>query len=123
MIWSMLRFDLTPGKMQDLREAFVRHQVLETSIQVEGCHILILSTPDPQGDTAYAMGLWDDEAAYQRWIDHPERGTSSDDLARLLASGERPTAPAELWPVLHLAIDPRMSPNGAGVKSTREEDK
>lgn len=123
MIWSVLKFELKPGKLPELRDTFQRHRVLETAIQVEGCRDLVLAAPDANGTTAYVMGLWDDSVAYQRWLDHPERGASSADLAKLLVSGEEPSAPAELWPVLHAAAGTHVSPPGAGVSSTGEEIK
>jgi len=106
----MLRFDLKPGGVPALAEVFNRHQILETAIHVEGCRNLVLAAPDTSGDTAYVLGLWDDEAAYQRWIDHPERGVATEDLLQLVAGEFEPTAPAELWSVLRAVNVASASP-------------
>ena len=110
MIVSLLRFDLKPDSVDDLRLAFRRHEVLETAIQVEGCHNLVLAAPDLDGTTAFVVGLWDDEAAYQRWMNHPERGKATDDLLQLVAGEFNPSAPAELWEVLHAISDSEQEP-------------
>ncbi len=101
MILSVLRFDLKAGAVPALGEAFARHQVLETAIQVEGCQTLVLASPQNEADTAYVLGLWQDEAAYQRWMDHPSRGVASEDLTQLVAGDFDATAPAQQWQVLH----------------------
>lgn len=117
MILSMLRIDVRGGRLAELAEVFRRHRILETAIQVPGCHTLLLTSPPataPEsagvagaavepGNTAYVLGLWDDEAAYQRWIDHPERGAANDDLRRLASGDFRPADPAPLWTV-HRAV-------------------
>lgn len=100
MIVSMLNFHLKPGAVPSLAEVFARHQILQTAITVEGCRHLVLATPDADGDQACVIGLWDDEAAYQRWMDHPERGAATDDLLQLMAGDFDPTAPAGQWQVL-----------------------
>lgn len=101
MILSVLRFDLKEGAVPALRETFERHQILETAIQVEGCQTLVLASPQDEADIAYVLGLWQDEAAYQRWIDHPSRSVASDDLTRLVAGDFDAAAPAQQWQVLH----------------------
>ncbi len=111
MIVSVLRFDLKAGALPALGEAFTRHQILETAIQVEGCHTLLLASPPDETDTAYVLGLWQDEVAYERWIDHPSRSVASDDLTRLVAGDFDATAPAQLWRVLHSVHDAADAPN------------
>ncbi len=105
MIVSMLEFRLRPGAVPDLAETFARHQILETAIKVEGCKTLVLATPDPDGSEAYVLGIWDDEAAYQRWMDHPERGAATEDLLQLVAGDFDPSAPAGQWQVLRFTQD------------------
>lgn len=101
MIVSVLRFDLKDGGLRALGETFARHQILETAIQVEGCQTLVLASPQDAADTAYVLGLWQDEAAYQRWMNHPLRSVASDDLTELVAGDFDATAPAQQWHVLH----------------------
>lgn len=114
MIISVLRFDLKSDAVPALEDVFRRHEVLETAIQVEGCRQLMLAAPDRDGTTAFVVGLWDDDVAYQRWIDHPERGKATDDLLQVVAGEFDPTAPAELWEVLHVTSDPDLVSPAAG---------
>lgn len=115
MIVSVLPFKLKPGTVPELGEVFARNRILETAIQVEGCQTLVLASPDLAGDEAYVLGLWDDDAAYQRWMDHPDRGAATDDLLRLVAGDFDPTAPAGKWQVLRAIHDANQAPGGAGT--------
>ena len=100
MIMSMLRLGLKPDSVNAIKDVYDRLQILETAIQVDGCQALVLAAPDVEGDEAYVIGLWDDEAAYQRWMDHPERGAAAQDLLQLTAGDFDPAAPAGQWQVL-----------------------
>lgn len=135
MILSMLRIDVLGGRLGELAEVFRRHRILETAIQVPGCHTLVLASPPAQApeagrvaeagdgpaDTAYVLGLWDDAAAYQRWIDHPERGAANDDLGRLTPGDFRPADPAVLWPV-HRAVSAADLAPTTPLRQTDRED-
>ena len=103
MIVSVLRFSLKPGAVEQLHEVFRRHRILETAITVEGCWKLSLSCPDGVDDQAYVIGFWQDRDAYQRWLDHPERGAASEDLMALMSGEFDPRAAAELHEVLQSA--------------------
>ena len=105
----MLSFKLKPGSVPELGEVFARHRILETAIQVEGCQTLVLASPDLGGDEAHVIGMWDDEAAYQRWMDHAERGAATDDLLQLVAGDFDPTAPAGKWQVLRAVYDAELA--------------
>lgn len=115
MIVSVLPFKVRPGGVPELGEVFAKHAILETAIQVEGCQTLVLASPDLEGDEAYVLGLWDDDDAYQRWMDHPERGAATDDLLKLVAGDFDPTAPAGKWQVLRAIYDAELAPNAAGA--------
>jgi len=53
------------------------------ALTVDGCHdVSVLSSEADILVTA----TWDDAAAYQAWIDHPERNSSSDELNALLTN-------------------------------------
>jgi heme-degrading monooxygenase HmoA len=110
MIVSVLPFKVRPGAVSELGEVFAENRILETAIQVEGCQVLVLASPDVDGDEAYVLGLWDDDAAYQRWMDHPERGAATDDLLKLMAGDFDPTAPAGKWQVLRAIYDAELAP-------------
>jgi quinol monooxygenase YgiN len=101
MILTCLTFELVPHSFDALAAAFTRHGILERSIQVEGCRSLYLTADAAHEGRAHVVGVWDDEAAYQRWIDHPERGVGTADLLALMSDTWDPSAPGEVWSVLH----------------------
>lgn len=100
MIVSVLRFSLKPNSIQKLHQVFLRHRIFQTAMAVEGCWKLVLSHPTEVQDEAYVIGFWQDRVAYQRWLDHPERGRSTDDLLPLMAGDFDPSAAAQLHEVL-----------------------
>lgn len=113
MIMSTLRLGLKPDSVRAIKDVYDRYEILETAIKVEGCQTLVLATPDVEGNEAYVIGLWDDEAAYQRWMDHPERGAAAQDLLQLTAGDFDPTAPAGRWQVLSAIHDADLVPGAA----------
>ena len=82
---------------------------------MEGCLTLVLASPDLAGDEAYVLGLWDDDEAYQRWMDHPDRGAATDDLLQLVAGDFDPTAPAGKWQVLRAIHDAEAASGATGT--------
>ncbi len=106
MIVSVLRFSLQPNSIEKLHDVFQRHRIFETAMAVEGCWKLVLSHPAEVKDEAYVIGFWQDRAAYQRWLDHPERGRSTDDLLPLMAGDFDPSAAAQLHEVLQSVPEP-----------------
>ena len=108
MILSVLTFDLRPGSLEALEGAFRRHRIFERAIQTEGCRSLYLASGSPDGSRAYVVGVWDDEAAYQRWLDHPEREVGSDDLHAIASDDWDQSAPGQIWRVLHSATSTVM---------------
>ena len=103
MILSVLTFDLRPGSLEALEEAFTRHRIFERAIQTEGCRSLYLASGAADGSRAHVIGVWDDEAAYQRWLDHPEREVGSEEIHAIASDEWDPSAPGEIWRVLHSA--------------------
>lgn len=101
MIVSILRFGLKPDSLEKLHEVFQRHRILETAMTVDGCWKLALSHPSQAQDEAYVVGFWQNREAYQGWLDHPERGTATDELLPLMAGDFDPSAAAQLHEVLH----------------------
>ncbi len=101
MIVSVLRFDLVPGGRDRLHEVFRRHRILETAITVEGCWALSLSAPEGDDSQAWVIGYWEDRDAYQRWLNHPERGVATEDLTALMSGDFDPKAAAQIHEVLH----------------------
>jgi len=103
VILSCLTFDLRPGSLGGLEDVFKRHRILERAIQTEGCHSLYLTADAVTEGRAHVIGVWDDETAYQRWLDQPGREEGSDDLHALMAESWDPSAPGEVWEVVYTA--------------------
>ena len=101
MIMSELKFTLKPGSESSLVEVFKRYRIFETAMEVEGCLELAMVAPRESDENVYVIGFWEDTAAYQRWMDHPERGMATDELAKLVSGNWDSTAAAQLMNVLH----------------------
>lgn len=112
MIVSHLSFDLRPGSLPALEALFRRHRIFERAIEVEGCRSLYLAGDAANEGRAHVIGLWDDAAAYQRWLDHPEREAGVDELHAIMADSWDPSTPGEIWHVLHTAMS-TMQPTGS----------
>jgi heme-degrading monooxygenase HmoA len=104
VIVTLFRFPLAASRVaEDLAEVFRGHRVLEKASEVEGCRGVYLAGTSAAGDDAYAVGLWDDETAYQRWLDHPERQNATDDIQALLRTHDDLNVPGQVLEVLHSA--------------------
>lgn len=112
MILSCLTFELRPGSLAALEEVFRRHRIFERAIQTEGCRSLYLAADVADEGRAHVIGVWDDEAAYQRWLDQPGREDGADDLHAIMAEHWDPSAPGEVWRVVHTAVG-TMQPSGS----------
>ncbi len=104
MILSCLTFELQPGSLGKLEEVFLKHRILERAIQTKGCQSLYLAGDVSNEGRAHVIGVWDDEAAYQRWLDQPGREEGTEDLHAIVAAAWDPTAPGEVWRVVHTAV-------------------
>lgn len=98
---SELKFTLKPGNESSLVEVFKRFRIFETAMEVDGCLELAMVAPSESDENVYVIGFWEDVAAYQRWMDHPERGIATDELAQLVSGDWDSTAAAQLMNVLH----------------------
>lgn len=122
MILTCLTFELVPGSFDALAVAFARHGILERAILVEGCRSLYLAADTSHEGRAHVVGIWEDEAAYQRWIDHPQRSVGTADLLALMSDTWDPSALGEVWNVVH-AVDStldRLQPSGTCDKETQK---
>jgi quinol monooxygenase YgiN len=106
VIVSILRFKLKPNSIQELHQVFQRHRIFETAMAVEGCWKLVLANSSEPKDEASVIGFWQDREAYQRWLDHPERGRSTNDLMPLMAGDFDASAAAQLYEVLQSNPEP-----------------
>jgi len=109
VIFSVLTFDLKPGARTEFENVFARHGILEKAIKVQGCMNLYIAYPDSEDNKAFVVGLWDDADAYQRWMDHPERGVGTEDLLAVVSGNFDPSAPAEHWTVFRNVGDSEYS--------------
>ena len=106
MIISVLSFDLKPGKLDEFSTVFMENQILEKAIQVEGCRQLMITKAVDNSDQLFVVGIWDNHLAYQRWMEHPERGEGAEELLDLVKGGFEPANPAQLWDVMRTLDQP-----------------
>lgn len=85
MIRTFLEFSVRPGKAADLVAFFEREAFLSTSVAQDGCHSAELTMSD-DGLTALVTATWDDRAAYDRWVQRPDREATGAELSELLTS-------------------------------------
>ena len=71
-----------PDCLDSLVQFFKDENISERAKTVDGCIDLMMLQ---RADQVIVLGFWDDEAAYQRWVEHPERGNGNDTLNALLA--------------------------------------
>ena len=71
-----------PDCLDALVQFFKDENIFERAKTVDGCiDVMMLQ----RSDQVIVLGFWDDEAAYQRWVEHPERGNGNEELNALLA--------------------------------------
>lgn len=114
MIVSFLTFELRPGSFPALEALFRRHRIFERAIEIEGCRSLYLAADERGGERAHVIGIWEDEAAYQRWLDDPGREDGSEELRALVAASWESSAPGAIWPIVHAAVS-RVDASGPGA--------
>lgn len=100
MIMTIIDFNLKPGKAADLKAVFEKHQILERSFEIKGCWKLAMVAPQDRDDLVQVLGFWEDESAYQEWLDNPERSLGTDDMLPLLNTDWDISAPGRKLDVL-----------------------
>ena len=70
-----------PGCLEQLVEHFEAEKIFERAFAFEGCNDVMMLQ---KADEVLVLGFWDDAAAYQRWVDNPERANGNDELNALL---------------------------------------
>jgi quinol monooxygenase YgiN len=73
MIRSVIRFTTLPGKRQEFLDTFQRIGVLEISSFQDGFLGAQLHSQLEDENAAMVTADWDSPAAYQGWLDNPER--------------------------------------------------
>jgi heme-degrading monooxygenase HmoA len=82
---SVLVFTLLPGRVEAFVETFMRLRVLERSSRMPGFRRGQLHVRADGGDEVLVTADWDSPAAYQGWLDNPEREGIGEQLAPFLA--------------------------------------
>lgn len=88
MIRSVLTLRAAPENVEKILELYRTEQILQESMNLTrslGSEIAVAT--DGSGEI-YVSALWPDEAGYQEWLDHPNRGRTAPELAPLLADAE-----------------------------------
>lgn len=100
MIMTIIDFDLKPGKALALKDVFIKHRILDRSFEIKGCWKLAMICPQERDDFVQVLGFWENEAAYQEWLDNPERSLGTEDMLPLLKEDWDRNAPGRIMNVL-----------------------
>lgn len=85
MIRSVLTLHTAPEQAASVLELYRREAILQESLDLtRALGSEIASAVDGSGEII-VTALWPDEAAYQEWLDHPNRGRTAPELSELLA--------------------------------------
>lgn len=84
MIRSVLYLDPRGGDGEAIADFYRRHQVLERASGQEGCLGAELQLPTGASRAVLVTALWQDEAAYQGWVENPFRSANAEELAELV---------------------------------------
>ncbi|MGH2935809.1 MAG: antibiotic biosynthesis monooxygenase family protein [Gaiellaceae bacterium] len=90
MTRSVLVFALLPGQVDAFVETFTRLRVLERSSRMPGFRRGQLHVRVDGADEVLVTADWDSPAAYQGWLDNPEREGIGEQLAPFLAADPEP---------------------------------
>lgn len=90
MTRSVLFFPLLPGRRDAFVETFTRLRVLERSSRMPGFLRGQLHVRTDGADEALVTADWESPAAYQGWLDNPEREGIGEQLAPFLAGEPEP---------------------------------
>lgn len=88
MIRSVLTLRSTPEKVESIFEIYRTEQILRESLALTRAVASEISAAVDGSGEIIVTALWPDEAAYQEWIDHPNRGRTAPALKELLADAE-----------------------------------
>ena len=85
MIRSVLTLHTAPGRAESVLDLYRREAILQESLDLtRALSSEIARAVDGSGEII-VTAIWPDEAAYQEWLDHPNRGRATPELAALLA--------------------------------------
>ena len=112
MVRSVLYLRPRDGDHDALADFYRRHDVLATAVAAAGCHATELQIPLDGEGPALVTALWDDEAAYQGWLDHELRGVGREELLELLELTDDGVPEGALYRVEVAAAGPGHVPVG-----------
>src|SRR5690554_1579008 len=88
MIRSVLTFHTAPDQVEPILELYRVEQILQESLDLTRALASEIATSIDNSGELIVTALWPDEAAYQEWLDHPNRGRAAPALTELLAGAE-----------------------------------
>jgi Antibiotic biosynthesis monooxygenase. len=88
MIRSVLTLRTTPEQVEPLLELYRTEQILQESLDLTRALASEISVASDGSGEVIVTALWPDEAAYQEWLDHPNRGRAAPALTELLVGAE-----------------------------------
>jgi heme-degrading monooxygenase HmoA len=112
MVRSVLYLQPRDGAHDALVDFYRRYDVLATAVRAAGCRTTELHVPLDGDGPALVTALWDDEAAYQGWVDHDLRGANGDELMELIDVGDRGVPTGRVYRVAVAAAGPGWIPAG-----------
>ena len=81
MIKTVLTMKPAPGRAADLVELFRREAIIDKALTVQGCHNVEVLASELE---VLIAATWEDDDAYERWLQHPERNSTNVELNDLL---------------------------------------
>ena len=88
MIRSVLTLRTDPELVEPILELYRAEQILQESLDLTRAIASEISVATDGSGEVIVTALWPDEAAYQEWLDHPNRGRAAPELTALLSGAE-----------------------------------
>ncbi|MGQ7311556.1 hypothetical protein ACUOFU_07625 [Microbacterium arabinogalactanolyticum] len=85
MIRSVLTLHTSPVQADSVLELYRREAILQESLDLTRAVSSEIATAVDGSGEIIVTAVWPDEAAYQEWLDHPNRARTSPELSALLA--------------------------------------
>ena len=99
MIRSVLTLRTSPDRVEQILELYRNQEILQESLDLTRAVASEISVATDGSGELIVTAIWPDEAAYQEWVDHPQRGQRVPELPTLLADAE--VGVAQLYRVDH----------------------
>lgn len=76
------------AQAESILELYRAEQILQESLDLTRALASEISVATDGSGEVLVTAVWPDEAAYQEWIDHPNRGRAAPELETILAGAE-----------------------------------